>query len=134
MPLLLLMFLTAKRIAATMLQCPANKVIKIIGAVPVDKKGKRIKSAVNCPYVKILLKRVQPKCNDQQQCKLKRRDIKVRQKHCPGAKGIYAVNYRVKCIRKGTLHGYSAGSTPELFATKTSTIFQYVASISVSYN
>lgn len=87
----------AKRTEA--LKCPGKRKIKIVGLVPLRKRGQPASpSASVCPYLTGLLPVVQGKCNGRQQCILSRSDIAVSKKQCPG---VRSVNFRVRCIKKG---------------------------------
>ena len=82
------------------LKCPGDRKIKIVGLVPLNAKGHPASpSASVCPYLNGLLPLVQGKCNGRNQCKLRASDVAVSKKQCPG---VGSVNFRVRCLRKGT--------------------------------
>jgi len=86
------------------LKCPGKRTIKIVGLVPLDNKGHAASPAASvCPYLTSLLPTVQGKCNGRNQCLLSASDVAVTKKQCPG---VGSVNFRVRCIKKGTTFCY----------------------------
>ena len=94
---------TARRAAARRsetLKCPSKRKLKIVGVVPLDEGDHPASASASvCPYLAGVLSTVQGRCDGRQQCKLSRTDIAVSRKQCPG---VASVNFRVRCIRKGS--------------------------------